>query len=137
MGVFFTGGHDNYHCDWIGDTPEEHDYEIVHRINQKVRKYDTLYICGDHRLSGIRCLTIRVVNGLENYSNHWLSHIPIQTNALHSKKNIHSHHPMVLDGKIDRRYINVSIEALNGYPIEFDDIEYGKYWHIQQLTEVQ
>jgi calcineurin-like phosphoesterase family protein len=67
------------------------------------------------------------VYGIFNlYHDFWLTHAPIHPNELRGKVNIHGHvHYNSIkteDGKLDPRYFNVSVEALNGIPISLTQI---------------
>lgn len=77
------------------------------------------------------------VYGVHKYKQHWLSHAPIHTDELRGRENIHGHvHAKSIckaSGDIDRRYINVCVEALNGYPINYRDIQSGQYWLFNRI----
>lgn len=73
----------------------------------------------------------RDVYGVLYKKGHWLSHAPIHPKELRNRPNIHGH---VHTNSIrrfftyDQRYINVCVEALNGYPLSLDEIRDGSYW---------
>lgn len=106
--------------DWGATTVEEHNDELISRINGKVNKRDKLFILGDvvfkrenlHYLSQIWCNNIHLilgnhdteyfnvrdylpdvikVSGMERYGNFWLTHCPIHPCELRGKSNIHGH----------------------------------------------
>lgn len=79
------------------------------------------------------------VYGLHKKYGYWLSHAPIHPAELRSMQNIHGHthqNSIMMDAfftetnvpEYDKRYINVSIECLNGYPVSLDEIRDGTYW---------
>jgi calcineurin-like phosphoesterase family protein len=148
------------------DSPEEHDHELISRINQTVQKRDKLFILGDvvfgrkniemlgeiqgykHSILGNHDTEdfnykdympyVDKISGLEGYKSHWLSHAPIHPLELRGRKNIHghTHHNSIRDqysGEYDKNYINVCVEALDGYPIAFEDIQSGKYWELKKI----
>lgn len=76
------------------------------------------------------------IEGFMKYKKSWLSHCPVHPAELFNKFNIHGHVHINsipdFDGEsYDKRYINVCVEALNGYPISYQDIINGKYWEIK------
>jgi len=72
------------------------------------------------------------VESLVRYKDFWLSHAPIHPAELYGKGNIHGHvhHNSIKDGdnEWDKRYINVSCEAVRETPMNFQDILSGWYW---------
>ena len=153
---------------WGCETVEEHNQELLRRINSVVKKRDKLYILGDvvfgsgnlYILGQIDCQNVEIVLGnhdteyhppkefygwvdkicaVKKYKGYWLTHVPIHPNELRGCKNIHGHvhHNTVrgLDGKFDKRYINISEDPLDGYPISYEDIRSGKYWETQTIEE--
>lgn len=67
------------------------------------------------------------IHGLVRYKGYWLSHAPIHPDHLRGLKNIHAHlHKYVVRcggyGLPDKRYINVSVEQLNGIPVSRDEL---------------
>lgn len=59
--------------------------------------------------------------GVTKYKNCWVSHAPIHTEELRGKHNIHGHvHRASIN---DGRYINVSCEAVDYKPIDFQCIQ--------------
>jgi calcineurin-like phosphoesterase family protein len=72
------------------------------------------------------------VSGMERHGKFWLTHAPIHPCELRGRGNIHGHvhsnDVLGLDGEIDRRYVNACVEALEGYPINIQDISNGYYW---------
>jgi calcineurin-like phosphoesterase family protein len=145
-----------------GKSIEEHDEILIGKIKSRVSKRDVLYILGDvswrenklHLLYDIPGLKYLVRGNHDNYSteeylNHfknvyglhkkggaWLSHAPVHPDELRGCINIHGHvHQqsiMGTDGQYDPRYINVSVEALEGYPIDYQDILSGRYQEIRK-----
>lgn len=75
---------------------------------------------------------VEKVSGMERYGKFWLTHAPMHPCELRGRGNIHGHvhHNDVLqeDGEIDKRYYNVCVEAVHGYPVEIQDIVSGYYW---------
>lgn len=76
------------------------------------------------------------VFGLVKYKGAWLSHAPIHPDELRGKINIHGHvhNNSIRDGNsgVDPRYINVCVEALEGFPISYQDIINGTYASIRR-----
>ena len=79
------------------------------------------------------------VYGLHKKYGMWLSHAPVHPIELRGMQNVHGHchqNSIMLDAfftesnepEYDKRYINVGIECLNGYPISPDEIRDGTYW---------
>lgn len=80
------------------------------------------------------------IMGLNKYKGFWLSHAPMHPGHLRGLPNIHGHlhnHDVMAPGplatgnlnsvsKKDNRYINVSVERLDGKPISLEDIK-GRY----------
>lgn len=70
------------------------------------------------------------VHGFYKYKGFWLSHCPIHPDELRGGKNIHGHvHQNYIMKRFmgypyarDNRYIPVTVEALNGYPISYDEL---------------
>lgn len=77
------------------------------------------------------------IRGSHKLDKFILTHIPIHPESLArwTQGNIHGHlHSNVVKKKLalffkvpDNRYINVSVEQLNGYPVEFESIRNGNY----------
>jgi len=68
---------------------------------------------------------VHQVAGMIKYKGHWLTHAPIHPCELRDKRNIHGHvhNHSVKDGnKLDKRYINVSMENINYTPVLFTDL---------------
>lgn len=72
------------------------------------------------------------IHGLYQKYSTWFSHAPVHEVELRGRINVHGHVHQnsikTLDGEYDRRYINVGVEALNGYPVSLDEIRSGAYW---------
>lgn len=79
------------------------------------------------------------IDGMTKYKNYWLTHCPIHPAEMYrAHGNIHGHvHSNTVRDPIteefDKRYINVSCEAVNEVPISFDEIHSGKYWDITRI----
>ena len=71
------------------------------------------------------------VLGCTKYKRHWVSHFPIHPAELRGAANIHGHvhSSSIRDaaGVLDERYVNVCVEALGGYPINYMEILDGTY----------
>jgi len=135
------------------NTVEEHDQLIIDNWNKVVHKKDKVFLLGDiamethkyyHLLAKLNGLIhlipgnhdspqhikhllnyVDKISGTIKYKGYWLSHIPIHPDELRGKKNIHGHvHEKTLD---DYRYINVSMEAINYTPVNFEDIKNETY----------
>lgn len=78
------------------------------------------------------------VYGIVKYKGFWLSHAPVHPEELRGCRNIHGHvHHKSLrqapaGGLYDSRYINVSVEALGGIPINLQDIRNGNYYKMRK-----
>lgn len=131
-----------------GSCIEEHDEWLVESWNEVVGKKDTVWVLGDvsmgnagmkhvGRLNGFKKLIkgnhdnqalrnytkyFSQIHGIVKYKQAWLSHCPIHPDEIRKQKfNIHGH---VHNNSInDLRYINVCVEALNGTPISYEEIE--------------
>lgn len=127
-------------------TVDEHDEWIVKQWNKVVSKTDIVYVHGDicfdkeklpllDRMKGRKILLLgnhdqfdlsdyqkyfEKIHGFMKYKGFWLSHSPIHPAELRGKVNVHGHvhHNTIADP----RYINVSVEALNGMPIRLDEL---------------
>lgn len=70
------------------------------------------------------------IHGFYKYKGFWISHCPIHPDELRGRKNIHGHvHQNYIMKRFlgypyarDKRYIPVTVEALDGYPISYDEI---------------
>jgi calcineurin-like phosphoesterase family protein len=71
------------------------------------------------------------VYGILKYKGYWLTHCPMHPAELRGKKNIHGHvhHNTIRDyhHEPDKRYINVCVEACNGFPVRAKDVFEGTY----------
>jgi calcineurin-like phosphoesterase family protein len=131
------------------DTIEEMDEELIRRFNEKVSVDDECFILGDVTLnrSGLplldrlNCKNLILIKGNHDYfrldeytpyfkdirsyhvvENVLFSHIPVHPSQLEYrfKMNVHGHmHGEILD---DVRYLNVSVEQTDYYPILLEDI---------------
>lgn len=138
-------GHKNL-LNWVGelrggDDVDTHNEWLINQINSVVRKKDTLYILGDiawnntylelvGELRGFKKFVLgnhdkmlvtnymrygTVLPGLTTHKNYWLSHAPIHPQELRGRRNVHGHvHANSIE---DDRYINASVEAVYGVPI--------------------
>lgn len=125
-------------------TVDEHDQWIIQQWNSVVTKRDLVWVLGDavfdkkklpliKKLKGIKHLVLgnhdefslesylpyfNKVSGFTKYKGMWLSHAPIHEQSLRGRLNIHGHvHHKTLP---DERYLNVSVEAVNGVPMPLD-----------------
>jgi len=68
----------------------------------------------------------KLLPGFMAYKGFWLSHCPIHPAEMRNRRaNIHGHVHMndIMDGEsLDKRYVNVCVEAVNGIPISLDEI---------------
>jgi calcineurin-like phosphoesterase family protein len=65
------------------------------------------------------------IAGMVKYKEYWLTHAPIHPDELRGKKNIHGHihnRFVMLDGKKDKRYINVSMDVIGFTPQKIDEL---------------
>ena len=118
---------------WIlGDIAfDDAHLELCHNLNGQKN-----LIVGNHDdrfgIDKLRKVFKNRIEGTFRYKGHWLSHFPIHPQELFGKLNIHGHvHSNFIrlsGGELDRRYINVSCEAIHETPISFDDIKSGQYW---------
>ncbi len=144
-------GHKNI-CKFAGPmrgdvkTVEEHDEWIIDRWNSVVTKRDLIWVLGDVAFSKGDLDKVKLLNGCKHlilgnhdefslnlysqyfnkihgflkYKGMWLSHCPINPIQLRRKVNIHGH--VHHNSLINPCYINVSVEALNGFPKPLDEI---------------
>lgn len=133
--------------------PAEMDEELVKRWNSVVKPNDKVYHLGDvvikqkalpimHRLNGDKVLIrgnhdifddkeynkyFRSLRAYHVLDGMLMSHIPIHTESMgRFKCNIHGHlhsGQVMLDGKPDPRYFNVSVERIDFTPIAFEDLK--------------
>jgi calcineurin-like phosphoesterase family protein len=143
-------GHDKIHefaAGYRGNCKnvDEHSEYIIEQWNSVVTKHDLVYVNGDvcfkkeympqlTKLNGTKHLILgnhdkfslaeylkyfNKIHGFSKYKGQaWLSHAPVHPQSLRGLFNIHGHvHQNSLD---DLRYINISVEALNGRPVEWE-----------------
>lgn len=71
------------------------------------------------------------ISGIIYKWGYCLSHAPVHPVEIRGKRNIHGHTHMNLMknsyGEIDDRYINVCVEATDGFPIAHEEIVSGRY----------
>jgi len=131
------------------DDIDEMNQELVRRFNEKVKFGDECFILGDvalnrsglKMLEQIHCKNLILIKGNHDFfrvdeymeyfkdirsyhtvENVLLSHIPVHPSQLEHryKMNVHGHlHSKIID---DARYLNVSVEQTDYYPIMLDDI---------------
>lgn len=133
---------------WGFDSAKEADEWMISQWNSVVREGDRVYHLGDMAISRKSLTTVvpklngRIVlirgnhdiykmkdyaglvddiRGFHRLGDFWLSHCPVHPNELRGRRNIHGHvHHKSLD---DPRYINVSVEVLEGHrPINFEKL---------------
>lgn len=139
------------------DTIQQHDEWIEAQWNSVVRSdEDIVYVLGDvafngkpERLSNMRGRKILILGThdilyLKHLAPYFtgvypfmfkygasITHIPIHPMSLRGKPNIHGHiHSKVVcdeKGEVDRRYINVSVEQLDGKPISLTELQKLSY----------
>jgi len=144
-------GHENI-CTYEGhnrgnpESLDQHDDWIMYQWNSVVRKQDLVWVLGDvafsheglhklKRMNGSKHLILgnhdtftnkryyeyfNKIHGFMKYKGMWLSHAPIHPGSLRNKKNIHGH--THANKPNDDRYICVSVEHLNGLPLNLDQI---------------
>ena len=134
------------------DNPDEMDEEMVKRWNERVSKKDKVYHLGDVVIARKSLATLHRLNGdkvlikgnhdifkLDDYTKHFrdirgyhvmagliFSHVPVHADSIERFGcNVHGHlhHRRVLvNGKIDPRYFNVSVECIDFAPILLEDL---------------
>ena len=132
---------------------EEMDEEMVKRWNERVKKNDKVYHLGDVVIARKSLAILERLNGdkvlikgnhdifkLNDYTKHFrdirgyhvmsgliFSHVPVHADSIERFGcNVHGHlhHRRVLiDGKIDSRYFNVSVECVDFAPISLEDLK--------------
>lgn len=137
------------------NTIEEHDAVLRERTLVTVNKKDTLWVLGDNGNVGttaelFNTCKARVINyipgnhdtpksiaklaslekvnvlGITKWKGFWVTHAPVHPQELRDKVNIHGHcHSKVVR---DKRYVCVSVENCEGYPVWGQDIVNGLYW---------
>lgn len=128
-------------------TVDDHDKWIVEQWNSVVGKNDTVIVVGDVCFDRSKMPLLKKMRGNKQliFGNHdkfglqeylkyfnkvhgfvkykgtaWVSHAPIHPDELRGKWNVHGHlHHKQID---DYRYINVSVEKLNGKPIAWNNL---------------
>lgn len=141
-------------------TLEEHDAWIVDRWNSVVTKQDLVWVLGDvcfdksklpllKQMNGSKHLILgnhdefkleeyqkyfNKIHGFQKYKGVWLSHCPIHADHMRGTWNIHGHvHHNTLP---DYRFINVSVEALQGQPISWDTLQTVMWRRKQEAAEL-
>jgi calcineurin-like phosphoesterase family protein len=125
---------------------KDHDEWLIDRWNSVVTKRDLTFVLGDvtmdqkslplmKKLKGNKQLVMgnhdtfansryllyfNKLHGLVKYKGFWLSHAPIKESSLRGHWNIHGHtHSECF---FSPPYVCVSVEALRGRPISFEEI---------------
>jgi calcineurin-like phosphoesterase family protein len=131
---------------------DEHDQWLIDSWNSVVSKRDCVYVLGDVASNEKCLSKIGLMKGSKHlilgnhdklnlsfylkhfdrirpcfkHKKYWLSHIPIHPGSLRNIKNIHGHihskRVMIDNSIVDKNYINVCVEALNGVPISLDQV---------------
>lgn len=127
---------------------EEHDQWIIDQWNSVVTKHDVTWVLGDvsftrsgiqlvKKLNGTKHLILgnhdtfalkhynevfNKIHGFMKYRGFWISHAPIASFELRGKVNIHGH---THGDQIFHApgYRCVSVESLNGKPIDFEELK--------------
>lgn len=132
---------------------EEMDEELVKRWNERVSKNDKVYHLGDvviarkslavlDRLNGDKVLIkgnhdifklndytkyFRDIRGYHVMSGLILSHVPIHRDSIERFGcNVHGHlhyRRVLINGEIDSKYFNVSVECIDYAPILLEDLK--------------
>lgn len=132
------------------NSSEEHDAIIMDNILSTVTKRDKLFLMGDIAFSvealelikSLPCHTILIcgnhdiskkmpmkmlvdaydeIAALMNYKGYWLSHCPIHPMEMRNRHgNIHGH--LHYDDVDSDKYVCVSLEHTNFFPITFDEV---------------
>ncbi len=128
-------------------TEQEHREWVMDNWQSVVGKRDKVYVMGDAafgidalheygKLNGSKILVrgnhddrwtakdaepyFDDIHGIIKYKKFWLTHCPIHPDELRGKINIHGHvHTATVN---DPRYFNVSVENVNGTPIELQEL---------------
>ena len=102
---------------------QEHLWKVA-RLNGRKK-----LILGNHDLlsSNVYTLYFDEIYGMHKYKGYWLTHCPIHPSEFRKcRANIHGHihNNFITEGKHhkDSRYLNVCVEALNGFPISLDEL---------------
>lgn len=129
-----------------GETIEQHNNWIVDSINSVVQRKDQLYILGDiafgnenleylKKINGQKFLVLgnhdkgnievyqpyfQNIYGMKKFRSFWLTHAPLHPQSCRGFFNIHGH--VHQNSVPDLKYINVSVEVLNGIPLSFEQI---------------
>lgn len=99
------------------------DLNSFHYVEEISRRVEFLHIVlGNHDMERKKSPTLqdymkicKGIYGMKKYKSLWLSHSPMHPSELRGKINVHGHtHGVSID---DRRYVNVSCEAVNYEPI--------------------
>lgn len=125
-------------------TVEEHNAWIIKQYNSVVAKRDLVWILGDvsfskkgisnlSKLNGVKHLILgnhdtfplseylkycNKIHGFMKYKSMWLSHAPILETRGRINIHGHTHSNIIRNGN----YLNVSVEALDGKPIELKEL---------------
>jgi calcineurin-like phosphoesterase family protein len=137
-----------------------HDEWIIQQWNSVVQKKDLVIVLGDVVWGKESLKLLRYLKGnkhlilgnhdrlsLDLYSKYfskihgfmsykkmfWLSHCPIHESELFNKINVHGHDHKVLNR--GSKYCNVTVDALNGIPMSFDELR-DKYIEVYGVLGV-
>lgn len=136
-----------------GTNIDEHDEWLIDSWNSVITKRDLVWVLGDiamkkehirkmQRLNGAKKLILgnhdlgdlnlyapyfTEIYGMHKYKGYWLTHCPIHPSEFRKcRANIHGH---IHNRRVaDRRYLNVCVEMLSGFPISLDEV--NKRFHI-------
>lgn len=129
-----------------GTNIEEHNEWIISQWNSRVAKHDTVWVLGDVAFSAVALELVARLKGHKQLvrGNHdtqsteaylkyfnnvfgivkkhglWITHAPIHPAELRGKPNIHGH--VHANSIPDPRYINVSVENINGLPVALSEL---------------
>jgi calcineurin-like phosphoesterase family protein len=71
------------------------------------------------------------IRGIWTYKGHWVSHAPVHPAELRERRNIHGHvhHNTIRDHyhQPNPNYVNVCVEACDGFPVDFERIKENSY----------
>lgn len=126
---------------------DDHDLWIIEQWNSVCTKNDLIWVLGDvcmdksklpllKKMKGVKHLILgnhdeftletyapyfNKIHGFLKYKGMWLSHCPVHPDELRGKINIHGHcHNKPIN---DPRYVCVSVERVQGMPLDLDVIK--------------
>jgi calcineurin-like phosphoesterase family protein len=141
------------------DNIDDHDALLMFRTWTTVNKRDTLWVLGDNgsvdttvelvknckgivryvpgnhdkpaNIAILGALDNVIIHGITKWKNFWITHAPVHDQELRGCLNIHGHsHSKVIR---DARYVCVSVENTEGYPIWGEDIRSGAFQTYQNF----